>query len=380
MPKRFLLESFEKHKAKGIARFRMGELEEARYHFLKAAQYLLELARETEGPLREVRLRRARELVELARNVRSRREALRAAARPGDAPGAAPPANPGPDVPPEWVVSEKPRLRFDDIAGLEDVKEQIRIKMIYPFTHPEKARRYRVRTGGGILLYGPPGTGKTMIAKAVAGELDATFFAIAPSEVLNKWVGESEKNIRKLFDAARACGRAVVFIDEVEALVPRRREAEAGGVMQRVVPQILAELDGFDARADRTLLFLGATNEPWNIDPAMLRPGRLDEKVYVGLPDRLARRKILELNLKDIPLEPDVDLDRLAERLEGYSGADVAYLCRKVSEQTFLESVRESRERPVGAADFERVLATLRPSVAPADLERFRRFRSGRAP
>jgi transitional endoplasmic reticulum ATPase len=358
----------------------MGELEEARYHFLKAAQYLLELARETEGPLREVRLRRARELVELARNVHSRREALRAAARPGDAPGAEPPAAPGPDVPPEWVVSEKPRLRFDDIAGLEEVKEQIRIKMIYPFTHPEKARRYRVRTGGGILLYGPPGTGKTMIAKAVAGELDATFFAIAPSEVLNKWVGESEKNIRKLFDAARACGRAVVFIDEVEALVPRRREAEAGGVMQRVVPQILAELDGFDARADRTLLFLGATNEPWNIDPAMLRPGRLDEKVYVGLPDRPARRKILELNLKDIPLEPDVDLDRLAERLEGYSGADVAYLCRKVSEQTFLESVRESRERPVGTADFERVLATLRPSVAAADLERFRRFRSGRAP
>ncbi|HXG62648.1 MAG TPA: ATP-binding protein [Planctomycetota bacterium] len=377
MPKRFLLESFEKHKAKGIARFRMGELEEARYHFLKAAQYLLELARETEGPLRETRLRRARELVELARNVRSRREALRPAARPGDAPGS---EAPGPDVPPEWVVSEKPRLRFDDIAGLEDVKEQIRIKMIYPFTHPEQARRYRVRTGGGILLYGPPGTGKTMIAKAVAGELEATFFAIAPSEVLNKWVGESEKNIRKLFDAARASGRAVVFIDEVEALVPRRRESEAGGVMQRVVPQILAELDGFDTRSDRTLLFLGATNEPWNIDPAMLRPGRLDEKVYVGLPDRPARRKILELNLKDIPLAPDVDLDALAGRLEGYSGADVAYLCRKVSEQTFLESVRESRERPVAAADFERVLATLRPSVAAADLERFRRFRSGKTP
>jgi transitional endoplasmic reticulum ATPase len=146
------------------------------------------------------------------------------------------------------------------------------------------------------------------------------------------------------------------------------------------VPQILAELDGFDTRSDRTLLFLGATNEPWNIDPAMLRPGRLDEKVYVGLPDRPARRKILELNLKDIPLAPDVDLDALAGRLEGYSGADVAYLCRKVSEQTFLESVRESRERPVAAADFERVLATLRPSVAAADLERFRRFRSGKTP
>lgn len=381
MPKRFLLESFEKHKAKGIARFRMGELEEARYHFLKAAQYLLELARQTEGSLREARLRRARELVELARNVHSRRETLRPVPRPGGAPGPEPaPQDPGPQVPQEWIVSEKPRLRFDDIAGLEDVKEQIRIKMILPFTHPEKARRYRVRTGGGILLYGPPGTGKTMIAKAVAGELEATFFAIAPSEILNKWVGESEKNIRKLFEAARSSGRAVVFIDEVEALVPRRRDTEAGGVMQRVVPQILAELDGFDSRSDRTLLFLGATNEPWNIDPAMLRPGRLDEKIYVGLPDRPARKKILELNLKDIPLAPDVNLERLAERLEGYSGADVAYLCRKVSEQTFLESVREALERPVAAADFERVLATLKPSVSCADLERFRRFRSGRTP
>lgn len=381
MPKRFLLESFEKHKAKGIARFRMGELEEARYHFLKAAQYLLELARQTEGSLRETRLRRARELVELARNVHSRRETLRPVPRPGGAPGPeSPPQDPGPHIPPEWVVSEKPRLRFDDIAGLEDVKEQIRIKMILPFTHPEKARRYRVRTGGGILLYGPPGTGKTMIAKAVAGELEATFFAIAPSEILNKWVGESEKNIRTLFEAARSSGRAVVFIDEVEALVPRRRDTEAGGVMQRVVPQILAELDGFDSRSDRTLLFLGATNEPWNIDPAMLRPGRLDEKIYVGLPDRPARRKILELNLKDIPLAPDVDLERLAERLDGYSGADVAYLCRKVSEQTFLESVRKALERPVAAADFERVLATLKPSVSCAELERFRRFRIGRAP
>jgi transitional endoplasmic reticulum ATPase len=367
MPAAFLLESFEKHKAKGVARFRMGELPEAKYHFLKAAEYLLRLAKETpDAALREARTEKARELVALAKDVRARREKARGKAAPSAGPAAG------------GAVAERPKVRFDDIAGLEDVKEQIRLRMILPLAHPEQARKYKVRPGGGILLYGPPGTGKTMIAKAVAGEIDAAFFSIAPSEILNKWVGESEKNVRKLFDAARAAGRAVVFIDEVEALVPRRRDTEQGSVMARVVPQILAELDGFDAAGDRTVLFLGATNEPWSIDPAMLRPGRLDEKVHVGLPETAARLRLLELNLKDLPIDADVDLPSLARRLEGYSGADVAYLCRKTSERLFLEAVGRGKERALAAADFDRVLGGLRPSVSPADAERFRRFQAGR--
>jgi len=376
MPKPFLMESFEKHKAKGIARFRMGELEEAKYHFLKAAEYLLQLAKESEPKLRDARLKQAQELITLARTVKERKQKMRenAAAAKAGAPSS---KEDDGDIPKDWTLLEKPKIRFDDIAGLDDVKEQIRIKMIFPFTFPEKAKKYKVKTGGGILLYGPPGTGKTMIAKAVAGELDATFFAIAPAEILNKWVGESEKNIRKLFEAARNCPKAVVFIDEVESLIPKRRDAEAGGVMARVVPQILSELDGFEAREGQNVMFMGATNEPWNIDYAMLRPGRLDEKVYVGLPDLAARKRLLELNLKDIPLTGDVDRDDMARRLEGYSGADIAYLCRKVAEQTFLESVEQSHERAIADADFEKVLKTLRPSVTVADLERFRKFRQG---
>jgi transitional endoplasmic reticulum ATPase len=378
MPKPFLLESFEKHKAKGIARFRMGELEEAKYHFLKAAEYLLQLAKESEPKLRTARMKQAQELVTLAKTVKERKEKVRekAAALKAGAPSSSSEDDKD-GIPKDWTLSEKPKLRFDDIAGLDDVKEQIRIKMIFPFTFPDKAKKYKVKTGGGILLYGPPGTGKTMIGKAVAGELDATFFAIAPAEILNKWVGESEKNIRKLFETARNCAKAVVFIDEVESLIPKRRDAEAGGVMARVVPQILSELDGFEAREGQNVMFMGATNEPWNIDYAMLRPGRLDEKVYVGLPDLAARRRILELNLKDIPISDDVERDALAVRLEGYSGADVAYLCRKVAEQTFLESVEKSSERPIAEADFERVMKTLRPSVNAADLDRFRRFKLG---
>jgi len=376
MPKPFLLESFEKHKAKGIARFRMGELEEAKYHFLKAAEYLLQLAKESEGKLRDARMKQAQELVTLAKTVKERRQKVREQAAALKA-GASSSEDEKSPIPKDWVLAEKPKLRFDDIAGLEDVKEQIRIKMILPFTFPDKAKRYKVKTGGGILLYGPPGTGKTMIAKAVAGELDATFFAIAPAEILNKWVGESEKNIRKLFESARNCPKAVIFIDEVESLIPKRRDAEAGGVMARVVPQILAELDGFEAREGQNVMFMGATNEPWSIDYAMLRPGRLDEKVYVGLPDPAARRRILELNLKEIPLCEDVDQTALAEQLNGYSGADIAYLCRKVAEQTFLESVDLGHERPLAEADFARVLKTLRPSVTIADLERFKKFKVG---
>jgi transitional endoplasmic reticulum ATPase len=375
MPTNFLLDSFERHKELGIRSYHAGDVKEAKYHFLKAAEYLLELARQSDPKLRQIRTRQAVKLVELARNVRQRRRAARekAAARKGGD-GDREEAE---EVPKDWLVVEKPDIRFDDIAGLEDVKEQIRVKMIYPFTHPEQAKKYRIRTGGGILLYGPPGTGKTMIAKAVAGELEATFFAIAPSEILNKWVGESEKNIRKLFDAARACERAVIFIDEVEALTPPRRDGESGGVMQRVVPQILNELDGFDRKEGHHLLFMGATNEPWNIDTAMLRPGRLDEKIYVGLPDAAARRRILDMNLKEVPLDEDVALAALTERLDGYSGADIAYLCRKVAEETFLDSVERKTDRKIGDRDFERVLLKLKPSVARVDLDRFKKFKAG---
>jgi transitional endoplasmic reticulum ATPase len=372
MPKPFLLESFEKHKAKGIARFRMGELEEAKYHFLKAAEYLLQLAKESEPGLREARMRQAQELITLAKTVKERKQKMREKAAAGKA-GAPTSKDDEGDIPKDWALSEKPKMRFDDIAGLDDVKEQIRIKMIFPFTFPEKAKKYKVKTGGGILLYGPPGTGKTMIAKAVAGELDATFFAIAPAEILNKWVGESEKNIRKLFETARNCPKAVVFIDEVESLIPKRRDAEAGSVMARVVPQILSELDPRRARPERDV---HGRDQRAGTSTRDAPPGPARREGLRRLRPR-RRKRLLELNLRDIPLADDVDRDDMANRLDGYSGADIAYLCRKVAEQTFLESVEKSNERSIADADFEKVLKTLRPSVTTADLERFKRFRQG---
>ena len=173
----------------------------------------------------------------------------------------------------DWIVKDKPTVRFDDIAGLDDVKQQIQLKMIYPFQHPELAQKYGIDVGGGMLMFGPPGTGKTMFAKAIACELDATMFVISPAQLMSKWVGEAEQNVKKLFDAAKQEEKAVIFIDEVDALVPKRRSSQST-VMQRVVPQILQELEGFDRKAGRALMFLGlgATNEPWALDSAMMRP------------------------------------------------------------------------------------------------------------
>lgn len=375
MSEQFYLDKFNEHRDLGMRQLDAGDLKEARYNLIKAAEYLYKLAQISKGKLQAVRFENANKLMELVKNIEANpgQYGKRKEAKSAEGSSGAGQDEKEKDAASEWVVREKPNIKFADIAGLEDVKEQIRVKMIYPFVHTDKAEKYGIRKGGGLLLYGPPGTGKTMLGKAIACELDAPFFLIKPSDILSKWVGESEKNIAKLFDETRKHDKAIIFIDEVEAIVPRRREMQHS-VMQRVVPQILAEMDGFEQRKN-SLLFLGATNEPWEIDYAMMRPGRLDEKIYIGLPDQTARRAILAINLKSAPLAPDVDLDVLARRLEGYSGADIAYVCRKVRETVFLESVEKNTDRPIGMADFESVLRKMGPSVEPKDLVAFEKFK-----
>lgn len=292
----------------------------------------------------------------------------------------------GKDEDKSFIPVERPTISFADIAGLEDVKEDIRLKMIYPFSHPEAAARYKIRRGGGILLWGPPGTGKTMMARAVAGEIEAAFFTVKPSEIMSKWVGDSEQNIEALFKSARSHERSIIFIDEIEALIPARRGESASPIMKRLVPQILAELEGFDTSSKNPLLFIGATNEPWSLDPAVLRPGRFDEKVYVGLPDVAARRKILELNLAGRPLGEDVDLDLLAEKTAGYSGADVKNICERAAADCFLRAVQsrhagegvdspDAEDPPIGLEDLLTAIREARPSVSADDLQQFLQYR-----
>jgi len=368
-------ETFERYRQKGLDARRAMQWDIARQYLLEAARAMTELAKQAEGDeLRNGRQEIARKLLELARDCeQAKKENRRSpATRPGGGSRSAEASEEGEggDGADKWIVKEKPKLRFDDVAGLDDVKEDIRLRMIYPFQHPELAEKFGISAGGGVLLYGPPGTGKTMLAKATAGEIEATFFRISPADVLSKWVGEAEQNLKKLFEAAAAEARAIIFIDEIEALVPARRD-EGSSVMQRVVPQILQGMEGFDEKANSPILFMGATNVPWQLDPAVLRPGRFDEKVYIPLPDLAARRKMLDIYLSRRPLADEVDLDALANRLNGYSGADIKYLCDRAAVIPFLRSVSSGEEGEITPDVVEDVLADIRPSVTREMLSRF---------
>lgn len=366
-------DTFERYKQKGLDARRAGQWDSARIYLLEAARAMVELSKQAQGEeLIQARRDTAQRLLELARdcekarneNRRSSPASNRRSARESSS------ESEGSSGAHDWIVREKPNLRFDDVAGLDDVKEDIRLKMLYPFEHPELAAKFGIKPGGGVLLYGPPGTGKTMLAKATAGEIDATFFRISPADVLSKWVGEAEQNIKKLFEAAVNEPRAIIFIDEIEALVPARRD-DGSSVMQRVVPQILQGMEGFDKKSVNPVMFMGATNVPWQLDPAVLRPGRFDEKVYIPLPDLAARRKMLDIYLGKRPVDDDIDLDALALRLDGYSGADIKYLCDRAATIPFLRSVASGQEGEITSQILADVLSDTPPSVTDEMTRRF---------
>jgi transitional endoplasmic reticulum ATPase len=363
-------DSFERYRQKGLDARRAGQWEPARVYLLEAARAMLQLSKEAQGDeLREARRQTAARLLDLARDCERARAENRTQRPISDEREQGASAEGGQSAS-QWMVKEKPSLRFDDVAGLEDVKQDIRLKMIYPFAHADLAAKFGIKAGGGVLLYGPPGTGKTMLAKATAGEIDAAFFRISAADVLSKWVGEAEQNIKKLFEAAVAEPRSIIFIDEIESLIPARRD-EGSSVMQRVVPQILQGMEGFDKKSAQPVLFMGATNVPWQLDPAVLRPGRFDEKVYIPLPDLPSRRKMLEMYLSHRPIGPDVNLDELANELQGYSGADIKYLCDRAATVPFLESVASGVDGAISAQILKDTVKTTPKSVNPEMLKRF---------
>lgn len=370
-------DTFERYQQKGLDARRAGQWDSARVYLLEAARAMVELSKDATGEeLKEARRATAAKLLELAKDCERAKEqkrkgtGVRAAGAAGGKNEKSEEAEGGPSAD-QWIVKEKPKLRFADVAGLDSVKEDIRLKMVYPFEHPELAQKFGIKGGGGVLLYGPPGTGKTMLAKATAGEIDATFFRVSPAEMLSKWVGEAEQNIKKLFDAAQGEKRSVIFIDEIEALVPARRD-EGSSVMQRVVPQILQGMEGFDNQKDvRAVLFMGATNVPWQLDPAVLRPGRFDEKVYIPLPDLPARRKMLDIYLGKRPLEEGINLDALANKMDGMSGADIKYICDRAATIPFLKSVATGTEGPITDEILTDVITTTPRSVNEEMLKRF---------
>jgi transitional endoplasmic reticulum ATPase len=363
-------DNFERYRQKGLDARRAGQWDSARIYLLEAARSMVELSKQAKTEeLKQARTQMAEKLLDLARDcVKAKTESRRPGAPSREEPSSESEGSSKDGG--QWMVREKPTLRFDDVAGLEDVKQDIRLKMIYPFQHPELAEKFGVRPGGGVLLYGPPGTGKTMLAKATAGEIDASFFRISPADILSKWVGEAEQNIKKLFDAAAGEKRSIIFIDEIEALVPARKD-EGSSVMQRVVPQILQGMEGFDKKKINPILFMGATNVPWQLDPAVLRPGRFDDKVYIPLPDLPARRKLLELYLSHRPLSSGVNLDQAAEKMDGFSGADIKYICDRSATIPFLQSVATGQEGDITREILDAAIHDAPKSVNREMLKRF---------
>ncbi len=368
----FYIEQYAKNRNQGLDYLKIGDREQARYHFLQAAKYLLTAARRSDPGLRRIRWEKGLRLRDLALSLDRRT----GKSIPGsEATGAkrAPAGNHEGDLTPEnrWIVSEKPNVRFDQIAGLDDVKEAFNLRVIYPIRHPGAAGRFRKKAGGGILLYGPPGTGKTMIARAVATELDAQFLNVRSSNIMSQWVGVAEQNLARLFEVARRYPVSVIFLDEAEALVGRRGGQST--VMNRVVPEFLSQVDGLESKTN-CILLMGATNRPWDMDEAALRTGRFGERFYVGLPDLAAREWILHYNLDGIPMDPAIDLHGAAVKLDGYSGADIAGVCMKATDFPFRRQIRSGADTILTASDLERAIVEVPPSVNQSMLDRYRKF------
>jgi transitional endoplasmic reticulum ATPase len=268
------------------------------------------------------------------------------------------------------VMVEAPQIRWEDIGGLDEARDRLKEGVELPLKHPDAFRRLGIRPAKGFLLYGPPGTGKTLLAKAAARESEANFIATKSSDLLSKWYGESEQQIARLFNRARQVAPTIIFIDELDSLVPAR----GGGlgepqVTERVVNTILAEMDGLEEL--QNVVVIGATNRPTLIDPALLRPGRFDELIYVGVPDTAGRRRILAIHTEGMPLADDVDLEKIAQRTERFTGADLEDLVRRAG----LTALRRGLDAGnVTMADFEVALGETRASVTPEMLEEYSRI------
>jgi transitional endoplasmic reticulum ATPase len=253
------------------------------------------------------------------------------------------------------------KIKFKDVGGLSAVKKTIHRKIILPFQKPSLFERFKKRAGGGILFYGPPGCGKTLLARATAGEVDAVFFSVSIADVLDMYIGESERKLHAIFEKARQNAPAVLFFDEIEALGGKRQYSREG-TSAKIVSQFLAEMDGF-AQNNQGVLVLGATNVPWAVDPAFRRPGRFDRVVFIPPPDQEARAGILELLLAERPTAGDIDVRTLAERTSGFSGADLRELIETGVDEAIEESLTAGQPVPLKMAHLKAALQERRATT-----------------
>ena len=258
-----------------------------------------------------------------------------------------------------WDV-EAPTVRLADVGGMEEVKARLEAAFLAPLRNPELRKLYGMSLNGGLLLYGPPGCGKTFIARALAGELDATFLHVGLADVLDMYVGQSERNLQELFEQARRNRPCVLFLDEIDALGLKRSQ-QRHTASRGTINQLLSEMDGFSGNNEGVFV-LGATNHPWDLDVALRRPGRFDRTVLVLPPDAPARDAILRYHLRDRPIA-NIDTSKIVKLTEGYSGADLAHVCATAAERALLDSARSGNVRMIDMDDLEAAVSEVQPSI-----------------
>lgn len=267
------------------------------------------------------------------------------------------------------VFVETPNVGWNDIGGMEKTKQELKEAVEWPIQNPEAFKRLGIKAPKGILLYGPPGTGKTLLAKAVAKESEANFIQVKGPSLLSMWVGKSEEGVRKVFERARQVAPCVIFFDEIDALAGKRGIEQGTKVTERVLNQILAEIDGLEGLKDVTII--GATNRPDMLDPALLRPGRFDRIILADIPDEASRLEILKVHTKNTPLAKDVKIQELVKETDGYVGADIEAIVREAA----LNALRKDKDaKEVARTDFDEALKKVKPSVSPETAQRYKKI------
>ncbi len=382
-----------------------GMKKEACQHYLKASKILIMLSNSSSLPsVRKHYLKRAQECVDRVRFISGIKKVSSGPVEGLSTPvksDSAPVAHSTSDRPAEaiadededskklremiadTIITERPNVKMSEVAGLEEAKQAINDAILAPMKHPELFKGKARQPWRGILFYGPAGCGKTLVAKAVATEINATFFNVSAANIVSKWLGESERLVRNLFEMARKNQPAIIFIDELDSVGVARSGDDVGGE-RRMKTQILTEMQGLASNAEDRVTVIGATNLPWELDFAIR--SRFEKRIQVPLPDKMARKRIFEIHMEDVAIAPEVDYGELADLSEGYSGRDLSIVCKEAAMEPIRElqvSGRMDEEeeilelRAVSREDFLDAIENIRPATSPEDLKRYTDWAEG---